>query len=99
MVSGSLDSGSEVDNFSFQAQNAQYVTVLLVPQEQLDAFELAIHDESGKQLYDSKSITSIAWAQLKVPAGTHLRATVKLKASFQFLTPPSYRMIVTGADQ
>lgn len=99
MVHGALGRAGEVDTFSFQAQNPQYVTVLLVPEQQLDSFELAIHDDSGKLLYDSKSLTSVAWTQLRVPAGTRLKAQVKLKASFQYLTPPSYRLIVTGADQ
>jgi hypothetical protein len=99
MVHGALDKSGEVDSFSFQAKNPQYVTVLLVPEQQLDAFELTVRDENGKELYDSKSITSIAWAQLRVPAGTRLQAQVKLKASFQFVDPPPYRLIVTGADQ
>ncbi len=99
MVHGSLDQSSEVDTFPFQAQTTQAVTVLCVPEQQLDAFELSVRDGNGKQLYDSKSITSVAWVQLRVPAGTHLTAQIKLKASFQFLTPPSYRLIVTGADQ
>jgi hypothetical protein len=99
MVHGSLDRDKEVDTFPFEAKSAQNVTVLLVPQEQLDAFELTVRDDSGKVLYDSKSITSIPWVQLQVPAGTRLQAQVKLKQSFQFLTPPSYRVVVTGADE
>ncbi len=99
MVHGSLDKDSEVDAFPFQAKNAQFVTVMVVPEEQLDAFELSVRDDSGKLLYDSKSLTSIPWVQLQVPAGTHLKAQVKLKANYQFLTPPSYRLVVTGADQ
>lgn len=99
MVHGAADRSGGADSFSFQAKSAQNVTVLLVPEHQLDSFGLTIRDAAGKVLYDSKSMSAVAWAQLRVPAGTQLSAQIKLGDSSQFLLPPSYRLIVTGADQ
>lgn len=99
MVHGAADRSGGADSFSFQAKSAQNVTVLLVPEHQLDSFGLTLRDASGKVLYDSKSMSAVPWAQLQVPAGTQLSAQIKLNGSSQFLLPPSYRLIVTGADQ
>lgn len=98
MVSGSIDKASEVDHYSFTASESEYVTVTLVPEKQLDAFDLTISDGEGKVLFQSKSQQSVDWAQLRVKAGTKLKASVRLKQHNHWLSP-SYRLIVTGSTQ
>jgi hypothetical protein len=98
MVSGSIGGAQEVDSYSFTAAESEYVTVTLVPEKQLDAFDLTIVDGDGKVLFQSQSSQSVDWAQLRVKAGTKLKAQVRLKQHSHFLSP-TYRLIVTGSTQ
>ncbi len=98
MVSGSIDRAGESDDYSFTASDSEFVTINLVPEKQLDAFDMVIRSDDGSVLFESKSQQSMDWAQLRVKAGTHLRASVRLKQHNHFLTP-TYRLIVTGSTQ
>lgn len=95
MVTGAVEQGQS-DTFSFTAKSAEYVTILLTPEKQLDTFELIVLDENNKVVADNKGGAQVDWVQVKVPAGTRLKAKVKLLSHLHFLSP-SYRLIVTGS--
>ena len=98
MVTGDVASADEVDRFRFTSADRQLVTVTLVPEKELDAFELTIRDEQGRVLHQSSSDRSVDWVQLEVPAGARLSAEVRRTAHGHILSA-SYRLIVTGSTR
>lgn len=86
-------SGSETDKYTFTCKGAQFVTVTLVPEHQLDIFNLRTTNPNVQ----SKESAYINWIQFNVPGTTTITAHVSLATSGQFLLSRSYRLIVTGS--
>lgn len=98
MVSGEISISSETDVYEFTSAQNQVVTILLVPEKQLDDFDLEIVDQNDNVIATSNAYTYIDWIQLKVPAGTKLKARVWLAGSYHWLSS-TYRLFVTGSTQ
>ena len=100
MVEGRLDYEGwykyETDRFEFASSQEQFVTILLLPEYQLDDFDLDVLDAGGQLLAASQSYGLIDWVQLRVPAGTKLEVEVKLYST-QHVLGKRYRLIVTGS--
>lgn len=86
----------EVDVYPAKSQRAQFVTVLLVPEKQLDNFDLTIKDGAGRVIATSTSSGYIDWIQLYAPKGGSMKIEVSLAASGHFLSK-TYRLYVVGA--
>jgi hypothetical protein len=89
---------SEVDTYTFTSNSDQFVTVVLIPEYQMDDFDLIITDENGNVLVDSNSFSFIDWVQIPVEAGTTLKAKVELAGTWHWASK-NYRMIVTGSTE
>ncbi|KAJ3439154.1 collectin-46-like [Anaeramoeba flamelloides] len=98
MVIGESSSFDDVDSYPFTSLSTQIVTILLVPEKQLDAFTLTISDTNGNVIAVSDLDTYINWVQIEIPAQTSLVAKVQCTYSGQMLTS-SYRLIVTGSSE
>ncbi|KAJ4458239.1 hypothetical protein PAPYR_6058 [Paratrimastix pyriformis] len=98
MVEGSMIYGDS-HTYKFTAPTAQFVTVLLTPLAQADAFDLIISDAAThKVIASSTETTFINHVVFPAPAGKQLVATVKLSFTGHF--PPSmYRLYVTGSTE
>ncbi len=100
MVEGSISDAftfySEVDEYPFQANEDQIVTINVVPEVIGDNFTLEIATANGKVVASSSSPLYMNWIQLVVPKGTQLRARVKMLTSMTIAIKP-YRLFVTGA--
>jgi hypothetical protein len=110
MTVGSID-GAEKDVFAFSSREAQYVTVVVVPENGLSDFDLEIADASGRTIArstsDGRQVLSffgvanaghyIDFAQLRVAAGEKLQAKVTAKTVNRAF--PTYRLIVTGSTK
>jgi hypothetical protein len=70
--------------------------VLVVPEKQLDNFDLAIKDASGRVIAESHSSGYIDWIQLQAPKGGKMSIEVSLAASGHFLSK-TYRLYVVGS--
>jgi hypothetical protein len=95
MVQGNAHVG-EVDLFPFTSDSKQLVTVLVVPEAQLDDFDLVISDDKGEVVAQANSASLVDWVQLRVPAGEQLTAHVELYSSFHWLSK-RYRLYVVGS--
>jgi hypothetical protein len=95
MVEGTIGNG---DSYLFKSSVEQFVTIVVVPLMQYDAFELVIEDANGNTVATSNSMIYINWVQIRVPKGTSLRAKVNLKFSGHIL-PSTYRLYVTGSSE
>ena len=98
MVSGANNSYYSKDNYSFTSNEDQFVTIMLMPEKQLDDFDLSILDEFGNTLAKSDTSVFVDWIQIKVQKGTKLTAQVKLYYSGHYFSS-SYRLFVTGSTQ
>lgn len=92
---GELSRGS-VDVFPAKSQRDQFVTVLVVPEKQLDNFDLTIKDATGRVIAKSNSSSYIDWVQLQAPKGGRMSIEVSLAASGHFLSK-TYRLYVVGS--
>ncbi len=96
MAEGHSSSYSDEDIYEFTSATHQVVTITLVPEKQLDDFDLVIRDENGNLVAYSDTTTFIDWVQLKVPSGTKLKAYVKCYYSGHTLAS-TYRLYVNGS--
>ena len=87
--------------FLFTSAENQFVTVVVVPVSAQSDFDLALLDEHGKPVLSSSLITLVDWIQIKVSAGTRLRAKVTIKSALLPFAPGAgdYRLFVTGSTQ
>lgn len=97
MVRGYI-SGREEDAFSFTSREEQLVSVVVVPEKELDDFDFEILDRDDKVICASSQGSSVDWAELRVPAGQKLKVKVKLHGSAHWLSK-DYRLIVTGSTE
>lgn len=91
---GKLDSSAQSDRYLAESDSDQFVTVVVVPEKQLDVFSIEIKGR-GKVI-TSNSVGLINWIQLPVKNGERLTLVVKLTQSFHFLQH-TYRLIVIGS--
>ncbi len=98
MVEGTSSSFEDVDVYSFTSSVDQFVTIVVVPEAQLDDFDFSIVDANDNYIATSSAGTYIDWIQVKVPAGTTLKARVKCFYSGHTLAS-TYRLYVTGSTQ
>jgi hypothetical protein len=70
--------------------------VLVVPEKQLDNFDVTIKDSTGRVIAQSKSSSYIDWIQLQAPKGGAMKIEVSLAASGHFLSK-TYRLYVVGS--
>lgn len=88
---------SEVDSFTFTSNADQFVTIVLVPEYQLDDFDITVKDENGTVIATSNTYNFIDYVQIAdVADGTELTVEVELYDTFHTLTK-DYRLIVTGS--
>jgi hypothetical protein len=92
---GELPRGG-VDQFPAKSLRDQFVTVLVVPEKQLDDFDLVIKDATGRVIAQSSSASYIDWIQLQAPRGGRMTIEVSLAASGHWLGK-TYRLYVIGA--
>lgn len=85
-----------VDVFPAKSLRDQVVTVLVVPEKQLDNFDVVIRDAAGSVLASSTSRGYIDWIQLQAPAGGRMTLEVSLAASGHWLSK-TYRVYVVGS--
>src|SRR5205814_41301 len=70
------DPANERDAYRFTSAAAQFVTVVLVPENALSDFDLELTDAAGATIAVSDSGRMIDFVQLRVDAGTTLGARV-----------------------
>ncbi len=98
MVEGTSSSYSDIDTYSFTSAVDQIVTIVVVPEKQLDDFDLTITDANENNIAVSNTGTFIDWVQIEVPAGTTLKAKIKCYYSGHYLSS-TYRLYVTGSTK
>ena len=98
MTVGTASSAGTPESFAFRSRQSQFVTVVVVPEKQLDDFDLEILDEQGKSLATSRSHALMDFVQLPVPAGKKLTARVTLSSSRHVLSK-TFRLLVTGSSR
>lgn len=89
--------GVEVDSYSFTSASSQWVTVVVVPEKQLDHFSVALKNSKGELIAKAQSLLFINWIQMEVKAGETFHAEVELLQSRQIFTK-DYRLIVVGSS-
>jgi len=94
-VRGDSDDG-KVDSFRVKSAPRQLVTILVVPEAQLDDFDLTLTTPRGDVLATSDSIAYIDWIQVQAPAGGTFDVRVNLAGSAHFLAK-RYRLYVVGS--
>jgi hypothetical protein len=109
MVTGNIEAPQqEVDGYPFKANDAQYVTLTLVPENALSDVDLELADGTGKVIATSKSDGAqtmfglvpvnvghyIDFIQLHVNAGDKFTAKVSAKTA---PVTSGYRLIVVGS--
>ncbi|MDD2773532.1 MAG: hypothetical protein PHP45_07530 [Elusimicrobiales bacterium] len=95
MILGELDRTGGMDSFKFISRENQYVSVVAVPEKQLDGFQLKV-TQSGQTLAVSDSATLVNWAHFFIPANAQFTVTVRLGSTAQMLSH-TYRLAVTGS--
>jgi hypothetical protein len=95
VVAGEI-ADSETDVYEAKSMRDQFVTVLVVPEKQLDDFDLEIDSSDGRKLAASHSSGYIDWIQLQAPRGGRMKIKVSLAASGHFLSK-TYRLYVVGS--
>ncbi|THB66811.1 MAG: hypothetical protein D6B27_06000 [Gammaproteobacteria bacterium] len=89
----------ETDSYTFTSGEDQYVTIVLVPEYQLDDFDIVVKDANGNVIAESNTFEYIDWIQIEnVEAGTELTVEVELSGSWHYASK-DYRVIVTGSTQ
>eukprot|EP01129_Flabellula_baltica_P017674 TRINITY_DN9878_c0_g1_i1.p1 TRINITY_DN9878_c0_g1~~TRINITY_DN9878_c0_g1_i1.p1 ORF type:complete len:366 (+),score=49.90 TRINITY_DN9878_c0_g1_i1:37-1098(+) len=97
MVRGEIESYDEVDQYVITSKHNQIVTLTLVPDYQLDNFDMELHDIRGL-VTASNSVSLIDWIQIKVPENSKLAIKVTCSHSGHPLRS-TYRLFVTGSSQ
>ncbi len=85
------------ETFQFESPENGYVTVLVVPEKQLDDFSFSLIS-NGLRIAESAARRFINFAHFRVSAGARFQVKVKLRDTDQFLSH-TYRLIVLGAPQ
>lgn len=89
----------ETDSYTFTSNEDQFVTIVLVPEYQLDDFDIVVKDSNGNQIAYSNTFEYIDWIQIEgVAANTELTVEVELAGSWHYASK-DYRLIVTGSTQ
>ncbi len=97
MVRGAIPSRNEPDIYTIRSEYDQLVTLLVVPEKELDDFDLAVGPLStGPEIITHTGYETMEWVQMKVKAGTELAVAVSLYWTGHFLSS-SYRLIVVGS--
>ena len=96
MAEGAIDQADEADAYGMTSREAQAVTLAVVPEKQLDDFDLEVRDQAGKRLALSDSAAQIDFVQLRVAAGEKLTVRVTRRMHAHVLRA-SYRLVVVGA--
>lgn len=89
---------SESDTYTINSDEAQYVTVLLLPEYTLDDFDMVIKDGEGNVIASSNSGDFVDWVQIPVAANSSLTIEVELYSTGHWYTK-DYRLFVTGSTQ
>ncbi len=97
MVAGRIND-KEIDSFTFTSDLDQVVSIVLMPEKQLDDFDFTLTDDSGTVIAESDSYYYIDSIQLKVKAGTTLTANVRHSWTGHVLAK-TYRIFVTGSTE
>jgi len=92
---GTLERGA-VDKYDIKSRHDQFVTILVVPEKQLDNFDITIKTPEGRELATSHSSSYIDWVQLQAPRGGRMTVEVSLAASGHLLSK-TYRLYVVGS--
>jgi len=98
MVRGVSSGHRDMDVYFFTSAVDQIVTVLVVPEKELDDFDLqlSISDDTKPRLVSNTGYATMDWLQVKVTAGTNMAALVSNYWSGHWLSS-SYRLIVVGS--
>lgn len=92
---GEID-GGDADRYDIKSRHDQFVTIVVVPEKQLDNFDLTIATPEGRVLATSHSSSFVDWIQVQAPRGGRMTVEVSLAASGHFLAN-TYRLYVVGA--
>lgn len=95
MTRGVLNSRKETDVYRVRSAVDQLVTVLIVPEKELDDFDIAV-ETPGARIVANTGYATMDWVQLEVPAGAELEIAVRMYWSGHYLSS-SYRLIVVGS--
>ena len=98
LAEGALDGQAEVDRYPLTSREAQYVTFTLVPEKQLDDFDLEVVDARGERIARSDSRGLIDFVQLRARAGERLEVRVSRRAHAHVLRA-TYRLVVVGSTR
>ncbi len=96
MAEGAIDAGDEADRYPMTSAAGQYVTMVVVPEAQLDDFDLEVLDGRGKRLARSDSRGLVDFVQLRALPGEKLEARVT-RRSHGHLLRATYRLVVVGS--
>lgn len=97
MVRGAVDSRKDPDVYTVRSAHDQLVTILVVPEKELDDFDLVVGAaDGGVRIVANTGYATMDWIQMEVPAGTELQIGVGLYWSGHYLSS-SYRLIVVGS--
>ncbi len=95
MTRGALFSRRTPHVYTVRSAVDQLVTILVVPEKELDDFDIAV-EAPGARIVANTGYATMDWIQLEVPAGTELEIAVRLYWSGHYLSS-SYRLIVVGS--
>ncbi len=99
MVIGESETYEDVDTYSFTSAHDQIVTVLLVPEKELDDFDISLKKADGTLIERSDvKRTYMEWIQFKAKAGASFKVEVDCYDSAHSGTS-TYRLIVVGSTQ
>ena len=87
------------DSFKFTSHYNQIITILIVPEKELDDFDLYVGLDDGDTppvITSNTGYETMDWVQMKVQAGTKMHIAVRNYWSGHFLSS-TYRLIVVGS--
>lgn len=96
LAEGAIDARDEADRYPMTSHEAQYVTIAVVPEAQLDDFDLEVVDGRGKRIAVSDSRGLVDFVQLRAKAGEKLEARVTRREHAHLLRA-TYRLVVVGS--
>ena len=94
---GELPRGAS-DSYDIKSRHDQFVTIMVVPEKQLDNFDITIKSPEGRVLATSRGSSYIDWVQLQAPRGGRMTVEVSLAASGHVFSK-TYRLYVVGAGE
>ena len=95
MTRGVLNSRTRADVYRVRSAVDQLVTILVVPEKELDDFDIAV-ETPGARIVANTGYATMDWIQLEAPAGTELQIAIRQYWSGHYLSS-SYRLIVVGS--